>query len=190
MQITHRSLADQFLIMNNLKQTTLSFEHKSPPGQAVDAVSSSPRSISKASTPKTSSSSYSSKSAPTKDEREHLRQLARNTLTIVERGGYVAPSGNYVKIRPIVEASLKGTLFYFPNAFDKWETSRPAGAVKYVTEFRVREVTTLQAAQEFTSEARKFADESDWGPPAVVGVLNFASATKVSPGRPYLSAWT
>jgi Uncharacterized protein conserved in bacteria (DUF2263) len=190
MQITHRRLADQFLIMNNLKQTTLSFERNSPGRQAVDALSSSPRSTSKASTPKTSSSSYSSKSAPTNDEREHLRQLARNTLITIERGGYVDPSGNYVNIRPIVEASLKGTLFYFPNAFDKWETSRPVGAVKYVTEFRVREVTTLQAAKEFTSEARKFADESDSGPPAVVGVLNFASATKVSSRRSRLSCWT
>jgi Uncharacterized protein conserved in bacteria (DUF2263) len=173
--------------MSNLKQTTLSFVRTSSSGHAVDARSSSPRSTSKASTPKTSSSSYSSKSAPTNDEREHLRQLARNTLTTIERGGYVAPSRNYVSIRPTVQASLKGTLFYLPNAFDRWETSRSVGTVKYVTEFRVREVTTLQAAQEFASEARNFADKSGWGPPAVVGVLNFASATKVSPSAPHLS---
>ena len=174
--ITHAPLSDLLLIMSNLKQTTLSFATASGSGQALSArQSSSPKSASKASTPKTSSSSYSSKSAPGSDEREHLRQLALTTLSTIDKGGYIAPSGRAVNIRSAVDASLKGTLFYFPNAFDKWETTKPHGRSAYITQFRVREITTLQAAQEFTTEASRFSEESGWEPPAPVGILNFAS---------------
>lgn len=170
--------------MSKLRQTTLPFVAASSSGQALDAArrSSSPRSASKASTPKTSSSSYSSKSAPTTDERDHLRQLARNTLASIDRGGYLAPSGRYINIRTSIDECLQGTLFYPPNAFDKWKTQRPHGRAKYVTEFRVREVTTVQAAQELATEAQTFAAESNWGPPAPIGILNFASATKPGGG--------
>lgn len=162
--------------MSNLRQTTLPFATGTGRGQTLGARhSSSPKSASKVSTPKTSSSSHSSKSAPTNDERDHLRQLARSTLVTVEQGGYITPSGGYVSIRPAIDASLKGTLFYFPNAFDKWETVRPYDRGSYSTEFKVKEVTTLQAAQEFAAEAQRFSAQSAWGPPAHVGILNFAS---------------
>jgi uncharacterized protein (TIGR02452 family) len=165
--------------MNNLRQTTLPFGRGSGSGDSGDARTSSPQSKSKVSTPKTSSSSRSSRSGPFGEERDILRRLAGETLTIVHRGAYVTPSGVTLHIKPAIEQSLEKTLFYPPDAWNDWESTKPT-APSYATQFRVREVTTLDAAQEFASELRAMQPAPT--PPITVGVLNFASATKPGGG--------
>jgi uncharacterized protein (TIGR02452 family) len=165
--------------MNNLRQTTLPFGRGSGSGDSGEARTNSPQSGSKVSTPKTSSSSHSSRSGPFSEERDILRRLAEETLTIVHRGAYVTPSGVMLHIKPIIEQSLEQTLFYPPDAWNDWESTKPA-APSYPTRFRVREVTTLDAAQEFASELRAMQPVPT--PPITVGVLNFASATKPGGG--------
>ncbi|PVG02544.1 hypothetical protein CPB86DRAFT_772735 [Serendipita vermifera] len=118
------------------------------------------------------------------DQREHLRQLAKDTLSIVENGWYISPSGRNISIRRTVEDSLKGTLFYNPEAWDRWETNKPEGE-SFATQFRIREVTTLDAAREFAYELRRRAIDSGSSTCPTVGVLNFASATK--PGGGFLN---
>lgn len=165
--------------MNNLRQTTLPFGRGSGSGDSGDAHTSSPHSRSKVSTPKTSSSSHSSTSGPLSEERDILRRLAEETLTIVHRGVYVTPSGVMHHIKPAIEQSLEKTLFYPPDAWNDWESTKPA-TPSYATRFRVREMTTLDAAREFASELR--AIQPSPTPPITVGVLNFASATKPGGG--------
>jgi uncharacterized protein (TIGR02452 family) len=169
--------------MKNLRQTTLPFVRASASKSksAMDVDDDSQPSTSKVST---SSSSYSSRSAPTKDQRDHLRQLAKDTLSIVEKGWYITPSGRSISIGRTVEDSLKGTLFYPPDAWDKWETNKPAGE-SFATQFRLREVTTLEASKEFAYELRRRAIDSGSSTCPTVGVLNFASAKK--PGGGFLN---
>lgn len=117
------------------------------------------------------------------DEREKLRLLAQQTLDVIARGVYTSPSGQVIHIRHIVEMSMRGTLFYSPQAFDNWETLRtPSGLNPIHTRFSCTERTTLQAAQEFANEARQVAAQARSNAPPRVGVLNFASATKPGGG--------
>lgn len=176
---------DRKYIMNNLRQTTLPFRPTSSSRLKADAHSSSPSNTSKGSTPKDTSSSHSSHSAPVSDERERLRQLAKDTLSTLRRGVYISPSGKSVHIKPVVEACLKGTLFYPPDAWNNWENTVRTGT-PYATRFSIREVTTLESAQSLVIESRKITPTGDSNTssskPPSVGILNFASATKPGGG--------
>ncbi|KAG8860763.1 hypothetical protein FRB91_001027 [Serendipita sp. 411] len=167
--------------MSHLKQTKLPFVRVSGSRPSVDAHSPPAQSSSKAPSSKTSSSSYSSKSAPTTDEREHLRQLARDTLETIQLGAYTTPSGQVIHVQPILEKSLDGTLFYPPNAFDYWESKRPVSTSSN-TQFSIRERSTLEAARRMASEARIMGTTDPSTSPPRIGILNFASATKPGGG--------
>lgn len=169
--------------MKNMRQTTLPFGRGSGSRDSGEANTESPQSTSKVSTPQASSSSLSSRSGTSTDERELLRQLAVDTLSAVQRGTYVTPSGRTIHIQPIIEESLEKTLFYPPEAFNDWESSKSKpSAPPYATQFRVREMTTMDAAQELATEARLRLEQSPTSKPVTVGVLNFASATKMGGG--------
>ena len=142
------------------------------------ASGGSPQNTSNESTTKTSSSSHSSTSAPQMDERDTLRLLAQETLAIVSRGVYSSPSGQIIHIRQIVESSMRGTLFYHPQAFDNWENHRPAFN-PIQTHFSCTERTTLQAAYEFATQTRQLAAQTR-STPSRIGVLNFAVRCSLS----------
>lgn len=46
-----------------------------------------------------------------------LKGIAQETLGVVERGGYVAPSGRSVVVRDEVERAIQGTVLYRPGDF-------------------------------------------------------------------------
>ncbi len=44
-----------------------------------------------------------------------LKGIAQETLSIVDAGSYVAPSGRTVSVRAEVEAAVRGTVLYRPE---------------------------------------------------------------------------
>lgn len=93
-------------------------------------------------------------------------ELAQQTLTILERGFYPAPSGRNVSVADALQASVAGTVLYRPEAFPPVVPQRrPAASVEVTGE------TTLEAA----------ARLAEFHPLC----LNFASAK--NPGGGFLS---
>lgn len=164
--------------MSNLRQTTLPFTRISGASSKRDVPTNLSHKTSTGSSLPKSSSSYSSHSDVANDEREHLRQLARETLATMQRGSYLTPLGNVVSIRDAIEKSRQGTLFYSPEAWDRWESTRP-NRPTYVTQYRVLEIATMEVVRGL-AEAR--LNQTDSREPITIGVLNFASATKPGGG--------
>jgi uncharacterized protein (TIGR02452 family) len=54
-----------------------------------------------------------------------LKGIARETVGIVERGEYVAPSGRTVRFREQVEQALRGTVLYRPGDFARLPRPEP-----------------------------------------------------------------
>ncbi|RKH67099.1 TIGR02452 family protein [Corallococcus aberystwythensis] len=102
-----------------------------------------------------------------------LKGVAQETVGIVERGGYVAPSGRPVLFREQVERALRGTVLYRPGDFARLPPPEPhaGGAALRI------EVTPERtgAASRRCAEAEGVAD---------VVALNFASAK--NPGGGFL----
>jgi uncharacterized protein (TIGR02452 family) len=94
-----------------------------------------------------------------------LSGIAKQTLAIIERGSYVAPSGKTVDVRAAIDAAVRGTVLYRPHDFDAlamapWsEGARPLRV-------EVTDETTALAARRLLEVERE---------PRVVA-LNFASA--------------
>lgn len=92
-----------------------------------------------------------------------LAGVAQETLAIVGRGSYEAPSGKTVDIGHLVDAAVKGTRLYRPGSLDAWE---PASAREAPPRIEVTAETTAEAARRL-AQAEGITK---------VAVLNFASA--------------
>ncbi len=101
------------------------------------------------------------------------RQIAQDTLAIVERGSYVAPSGKTVDVRAAVDDAVRGTVLYRPGAIDVKAPSAPRADAPLRVE--VTSETTAAAARRLVEQE---------GERRVVA-LNFASAK--NPGGGFLS---
>jgi uncharacterized protein (TIGR02452 family) len=71
-----------------------------------------------------------------------LRAVARETLAIIEAGGYQAGSGHQVRLAASIAAAIEGTRLYIPG--EEITVTAPAGAVPAV---EVTNETTLSAAR-------------------------------------------
>jgi uncharacterized protein (TIGR02452 family) len=102
-----------------------------------------------------------------------LTGLAQETLAIVGRGSYLAPSGKTVDLRAEIDAAIQGTVLYRPGDFDALAPlSAPAGAPPL----------RIEVTPETTAEAgRRLVQAEGVGH---VAALNFASAK--NPGGGFL----
>lgn len=98
-----------------------------------------------------------------------LKQLATETLRIVESGAYPAPSGRSVEIGPEVRAAVERTVLYRPGDLEDLTHSRGTAAPSY----EVTGETTAQAARRLFESGIED-----------VAALNFASAK--NPGGGFL----
>jgi uncharacterized protein (TIGR02452 family) len=102
-----------------------------------------------------------------------LKGIAQETVDIVERGEYVAPSGQPVSLRAAVEHAMDGTELYRPGDFGRLVLPEsPVGGVR----------PRIEVTSEKTGEACRRLVEGE----GVAGVvaLNFASAK--NPGGGFL----
>ncbi|NOK38438.1 TIGR02452 family protein [Corallococcus exercitus] len=101
-----------------------------------------------------------------------LKGIAQETVGIVERGEYVAPSGRLVRFREPVERALRGTVLYRPGDFARLPGPEP----------RVGSALRIEVTPEKTGAASRRCVEVE-GVSDVVA-LNFASAR--NPGGGFL----
>jgi len=106
-------------------------------------------------------------------------QTAQETLNILDRGWYVAPSGRQVIFADALKDASAKSILYQPNDFDALYKQRDEigrnKSTNTATVFQVANITTLSAAKKIL-EARESAS---------VVCLNFASAKH--PGGGFLS---
>ena len=100
--------------------------------------------------------------------RDKRLEIAQETLAILERGSYQAPSGRRVSIADALQASVAGSVLYRPDAFPDPLISQ---AGQFEARVEVTRETTLEAAERL-AEHRPVC-------------LNFASAK--NPGGGFLS---
>ena len=98
--------------------------------------------------------------------------VAKETLAILERGAYAAPSGANVVVRESVEAAMAKTVLYTPEAFDRLTLPVQATAAS----------ARVEVTAETTAEAGRRLVEAEQVPRVVA--LNFASAK--NPGGGFL----
>lgn len=91
-----------------------------------------------------------------------LVAIATETLQILDRGEYLAPSGSAVRIRDHVDAAVNGTVLYRPGSLDAWE---PAERLDQPLRIEVTDETTGAAGRRLFEEGEERAV-----------ALNFASA--------------
>jgi uncharacterized protein (TIGR02452 family) len=98
-----------------------------------------------------------------------LAGVAQETVAILEKGSYVAPSGKTVEFGNLIDAAVKGTKLYPPGSLDSWDSPR-GGSPR------------IEVTPETTAEAGRRLVQSEGV--ARVAVLNFASAR--NPGGGFL----
>jgi uncharacterized protein (TIGR02452 family) len=103
-----------------------------------------------------------------------LSGVAKQTLEIVDRGSYVAPSGKKVELRAAIDAAVRGTVLYTPDELDSLAIAVPPAIEAGPRRIEVTPETTAAAAR------RLFEVEGE----ARVAALNFASAK--NPGGGFL----
>ncbi|PHS02694.1 MAG: TIGR02452 family protein [Blastopirellula sp.] len=92
-------------------------------------------------------------------------QIGKETIEIVQQGGYELKSGNRVVIKDQVSESIKQTVLYTPEELDQLvESIQPQKQVE--TRFEVQNETTLEAARRMVVDHKQ----------QKVLCLNFASA--------------
>jgi uncharacterized protein (TIGR02452 family) len=108
--------------------------------------------------------------------RDDLRQMAEDTLRIIERNGYKVKNTAY---RLRTEDLQRNTQGYGPQALDDWQPPPPShqSSTRKRTYINIVEVSTLACARQL-SRTLKITGASN----QKVGVLNFASATKPGGG--------
>ncbi len=105
--------------------------------------------------------------------RTRRQAMAQETLEIVERGNYIAPSGKLVGLADDIRNAVKNTRLFRPE--DCAALTAPRTTIEYSTQVEVTGETTLQVAQRL-SLSRKDSRTL---------CLNFASAK--NPGGGFLS---
>jgi len=100
-----------------------------------------------------------------------LSGVAQETVAILEKGSYEAPSGKAVQLGGLIDAAVKGTKLYPPGSLDSWEPASPPGGSPRI------EVTA-----ETTAEAGRRLVQGEGV--ERVAALNFASAR--NPGGGFL----
>lgn len=103
-----------------------------------------------------------------------LSGVAKQTLEIVDRGRYVAPSGETVEIRDAIDRAVRGTVLYEPGDYDGLAMSFSFASDAKPMRIEVTPETTAAAAR------RLFEAEGE----SHVAALNFASAK--NPGGGFL----
>jgi len=96
-----------------------------------------------------------------------LREVAAETLAIIERGGYTAPSGAAVDLRDSIDASVRGTVLYTPEDLAGLPPRSSGGSL---SRMEVTAETTAAAARRLVVEGNR------------VVALNFASAKRPGGG--------
>ncbi|KAB2349442.1 TIGR02452 family protein [Actinomadura rudentiformis] len=104
--------------------------------------------------------------------RHPRRQTAQETVSILDRGDYVAPSGGTVTIARAVEATVRGTVLHRPDELDALLAGLP-------------ESPGLETRVEVTGETTLAAARRLCAPGSVPLALNFASAK--NPGGGFLN---
>ena len=102
-----------------------------------------------------------------------LKHIAQDTVNILERGAYTAPSGNEVIVRDTLEKAVKRSKMLSVEELETLMIHRNHPVPKFETRVTVTNETTLQASERLAQSA------SD-----SVLVLNFASAK--NPGGGFL----
>src|SRR5678815_3759473 len=94
-----------------------------------------------------------------------LKGVAKETLEIVARGDYVAPSGATVVVRELVERAVSGTVLHRPDELQALVAGRTSGGGA---------APAIELTPETTAAAARRLVETE----GVTGVvaLNFASA--------------
>ncbi len=105
-----------------------------------------------------------------------LTGIAQDTLAIIERGSYVAPSGSTVSVREQVDAAVRGTMLYRPADLEGLLAARARPGHGVIS-------PRIEITPETTAEASRRLVEAE-GEQGVVA-LNFASAK--NPGGGFLS---
>ena len=104
--------------------------------------------------------------------RQHRREIAAETLAIIERGWYEYPAGQRVDVGAAVTRCVAGSQLFTPSELEQLEVGKPSRTAS--TLFDVRNETTLSAARRLGTEDER----SD------LLCLNFASAK--NPGGGFL----
>jgi uncharacterized protein (TIGR02452 family) len=102
-----------------------------------------------------------------------LKGIAQDTMTILERGSYVAPTGQEIVIQTDLERACKRTQMLSGEELETFLIHRNHPAPKFSSKISVTGETTLQATQRLARESND-----------TVAVLNFASAK--NPGGGFL----
>ncbi|MGP4023549.1 TIGR02452 family protein [Actinomadura sp. 3N407] len=105
--------------------------------------------------------------------RHPRRMTAQETVAILERGDYPAPSGRTVSIAESLARAVQGTVLYRPDELDALLRRLPAAEPGTTTRIEATGETTLAAARRLCA------------PGTVPFALNFASAK--NPGGGFLS---
>jgi uncharacterized protein (TIGR02452 family) len=99
-----------------------------------------------------------------------LEEIARDTMRIVEAGGFVASDGSWVSLEPGIRGAVAGTRTYSPEELDALLDREPRSSGN-----RMRVEVTGETTQEATHRLA-----ADGGGELVL--LNFASATRAAGG--------
>ena len=105
--------------------------------------------------------------------RHPRRATAQETVSILERGDYPAPSGRTVSIAGGLAEAIQGTVLYRPDELDALLRRLPPATSETGTHIEVTDETTLAAAQRLCAQG------------SVPYALNFASAK--NPGGGFLN---
>ncbi|TDD88533.1 TIGR02452 family protein [Actinomadura rubrisoli] len=115
--------------------------------------------------------------------RHPRRTTAQETVAILERGDYPAPSGRTVSISRSIERAVQGTVLYRPHDLDRLLKRLPEAESGSAQTTRTGDAagTRIEVTEEITlAAARRLC-----GPGAVPLALNFASAK--NPGGGFLN---
>ena len=115
------------------------------------------------------------------DRRNHLRNIAEQTLEVIENGSYTLPNSDephYLGAK--IEAMKSGTLYYAVDSpLSTWSSSPLRYSTTSPTEISIYEMSTIDGARLLSSilASQDLTDK--------IGILNFASAT--SPGGGFIN---
>jgi len=104
-------------------------------------------------------------------KRTYRREIAENTLAILNAGHYINASGETIRFADQQKHAEANTIVYTPEASDKLLSGLEQNTVSFDTVFEVNDLTTLDAVRKLISEGHKN-----------VACLNFASAKNAGGG--------